>query len=144
MTIKTDTPFYTKVGRRYKEVGKFIELDLYRYNKDNPEKPSAALLVFQKHSTSYLRNVDIDSAGVAAAISVAKKAMVDAMVEESKLKPSSPPKEVTKEQRELLDKLEITGFNTSTWHWESMNDIVDAGIKSLENITKDKQNDLQD
>lgn len=138
MSIKTDEPIYTKVGRRYKEVGKFIELDLYRYNKDNPEEPSAALLVFRKHSTSYLRNVDIDSAGVAAAIRVSKKAMVDAMVEESKLKPSSPPKQITKEQRELLDKLEATGFNTSTWHWESMNDIVDAGIRALENTMKEK------
>ena len=95
MSIKTDTPFYTKVGRRYKEVGRFIELDLYQYNKDNPETPSAALLVFQKHSTSYLRNVDIDSAGAVAAMRVAQKAMVDAMVEESKLKPSSPPKKIT-------------------------------------------------
>jgi len=139
MSIKTDTPIYTKVGRRYKEVGRYIELDLYRYNKDNPETPSAALLVFQKYSTSYLRNVDVDSAGVIAAMRVAKKSMVDAMVEESKLKPSSPPKEVTPEQRELLDKLEMTGFNTSVWQWECMNGIVDAGIKSLENIMKDKR-----
>lgn len=136
MTIKTDTPIYTKVGRRYKEIGRHIELDLYQYNRDNPERPKAALLVFQKHSTSYLRNVDIDSAGVVAAMRVAQKAMVEAMVEESKLKPSSPPKVITLEQRELLDKLEVTGFNTSTWNWESMNGIVDTGIKTLENFMK--------
>lgn len=142
MSIKIDEPIYTKVGRRYKEVGRLIELDLYRYNKDNPENQSAALLVFQKHSTSYLRNVDIDSAGVVAAMRVAQKAMVEAMVENSKLKPSSPPKQITVEQRDLLDKLEATGFNTSAWHWSSMNDIVDAGIKALENTMKDKQNGL--
>lgn len=144
MSIKVDTPIYTKVGRRYKEVGRNIELDYYQYNKDNPETPSAALLVFQKHSTSYLRNVDIDSAGVVAAMRVAQKAMVDAMVEESKLKPSSPPKKITPEQRELLDKLEATGFNTGVWQWGSLNDIVDAGIKTLENTMKDRQNGLQD
>lgn len=144
MSIKTDEPIYTKVGRRYKEVGKFIELDLYRYNKDNPENPSAALLVFQKHSTSYLRNVDIDSAGASAAMRIAQTAMVDAMVKESKLKPSSPPKQITLEQRDLLDKLEATGFNTGTWQWESLNGIVDAGIKKLEAIMENKQNDAQD
>lgn len=134
MIIKTDEPVYTKVGRRYKEVGRHVELDLYRYNKDKPEIPSAVLLVFQKYSTSYLRDVDIDSAGVVAAMRIAKKAMVDAMVEGSKMKPSSPPEQITLEQKDLLDKLEATGFNASTWHWESMNDIVDAGIKKLEDI----------
>ena len=132
--IKTDEPVYTKVGRRYKEIGRFIELDLYRYNKDNPELPSAALLVFQKNSTSYLRNIDIDSAGAIAAIRLAQNAMVEAMVKESKLKPSSPPEKITPEQRELLDKLELTGFNSGNWYRESMVDIVDAGIKALENV----------
>ena len=138
MSIKIDEPIYTKVGRRYKEVGRHIELDFYQYHKDNPETPSAALLVFQKYSTSYLRNVDIDSAGVVAAMRIAQKAMVDAMVEASKLKPSSPPKEITLEQRELLDKLEVTGFSTSIWHWGSVQDIVDAGIKVLEGMIKGK------
>ena len=133
MIIKTDTPFYTKVGRRYKEIGRYVELDLYQYNKDNPEKPSAALLVIQKNSTSYLRNIDIDSAGVLAAIRVAHNAMVEAMAEMSKLKPSSPPEKITPEQRELLDKLAATGFNSSVWQWSSLVDIVDAGIKALEN-----------
>ena len=141
MSIRIDEPLYTKVGKRYKEVGRLIELDLYQYNKDNPETPSAALLVFQKHSTSYLRNVDIDSAGVVAAMRVAGKAMVGAMVEESKLKPSQPPKEITQEQRELLDKLEATGFNSSTWSWGSMNDIVDAGIKKLKDIMENDSNE---
>lgn len=139
--IKTDTPFFTKVGRRYKEIGRYVELDLYHYNKDNPEKPSATLLVIQKHSTSYLRNVDIDSAGIIAAMRIAHKAMVDAMVEMSKLKPSSPPSEITQEQRDLLDKLQATGFNSSVWHWESMNDIVDTGIKKLEDIMKGGSNE---
>ena len=134
--IKTDTPFYTKVGRKYKEVGRLIELDLYLYNKDAPELPSTALLVFQKHTTSYLRNVDIDSAGVIAAMRIAHNAMVGAMFEASKLKPSSPPSEITQEQRELLDKLEMTGFNTGIWYRESMVDIVDAGIKKLEDIVE--------
>lgn len=141
MSIKRDEPFYTKVGRRYKEVGKYIELDLYRYNKDNPELPSAALLVFQKHSTSYLRDVDIDSAGVVAAMRVAQKSMVEAMVEESKLKPSSPPKQITVEQRELLDKLQATGFNSGIWQWGSMADIVDAGIKALKDIMENSSNE---
>ena len=138
MSIKTDTPLYEKVGRRYKEVGRHIELDFYQYHKDNPETPSAALLVFQKYSTSYLRNVDIDSAGVVAAMRIAQQAMVDAIVEESKLKPSTPPKMITQEQRDLLDKLEATGFNASKWHWGSVHDIVEAGIKVLEDMIKEK------
>lgn len=142
MTIKTDTPLYTKVGRRYKEIGRHIELDLYQYNRDNPERPKAALLVFQKNSTSFLRNVDVDSAGTIAAMRLVSRAMVDAMVEASKLKPALPPKQITQEQRELLDKLEATGFNASTWSWDSMNDIVSAGIKTLENTMKDRQNGL--
>lgn len=141
MSIKIDEPLYTKVGRRYKEIGRHIELDLYQYNRDNPERPKAALLVFQKNSTSFLRNVDVDSAGTIAAMRLVSRAMVDAMVEASKLKPALPPKQITQEQRELLDKLEATGFNASTWSWDSMNDIVDAGIKVLEDM-KDRQNGL--
>lgn len=137
MTIKTDEPIYKKVGRRYKEIGRHVEPDLYYYNKDHPETPSAALLVFQKDSTSYLRNVGIDSASVLAAMRVAQKVMVEAMMEESKLRPSSPPEQITLRQRELLDELQATGFNASVWQRSSMNDIVEAGIKVLEDIMGD-------
>jgi len=38
-------------------------------------------------------------------------------------------------------KIEMTGFNASTWSWDSMNDIADAGIKKLEDIMENGSNE---
>ena len=50
--IKYNEPVYQKHGRRYKQVGQYLEFDCFPLG--------AHLLVVNKGSTSYLRNVDPD------------------------------------------------------------------------------------
>lgn len=137
--IKKDTPLYERVysstgkSYKYKEVGKWLEFDLYKYRKENDS--TAALLVFSPYSTSYLRNVDVDKASVLAAMKIAKNAMEEKMLEESMWHPQ--PQTITLEQRELLDKLEATGFNASVWSRKSLAEVVEAGMKVLEESLND-------
>lgn len=130
--IKRDVPVYEKVGRRYKEIGKWAEFDIYRYRKDNGE-PEACLLVFHKGGgTSYLHNVELDRASVLAAMKVSQEAMVDAMRKASELQATKQPEPITPKQRDLLDKLSDTGFNTSVWTRESLVGIIEAGMRAME------------
>ena len=132
--ITKDTPYYERVysstgkSYKYKEVGKWFEFDLYKYHKENDS--TAALLVFSPYSTSYLRNVDVDKSSTLASMKIAKDAMVEKMLEESLLHPQ--PQAITQEQRELLDKLEATGFNASVWSRKSVIEVVEAGMRVLE------------
>lgn len=130
--IKKDVPVYEKVGRRYKEVGRHIEFDIYRYRKDNGE-PDACLLVFHKGGgTSYLHNVELDKASVLATMKVCQEAMLNAMLKASEFQPVQQTKPITQEQRDLLDKLSETGFNASSWTRESLGGIIEAGMKAME------------
>lgn len=130
--ITKDVPVYEKVGRRYKEVGRWIEFDIYRYRKDNGE-PDACLLVFHKEGgTSYLHNVELDKAPVLAAMKVGQEAMLKAMLKASELQPVQQTTQITQEQRDLLDKLHETGFNASNWTRESLVGVIEAGMKAME------------
>lgn len=126
--IKYDLPIYQRqpVGNKgrykYVPVGAYVEFDCFSIG--------AHLLVVDGNCTSYLHNVEIDRAGVLAALKLSKEAMVKAMSEASDFKPTQT--EITQEQRELLDKLRETGFNESSWIRESLYDIVEAGFKVLE------------
>ena len=122
--IKYNEPIYQKVGRRYKQVGEYMQFDCFPLG--------AHLLVVQKGSTSYLHNVEIDKAGMLAAMKIAKDAMVKAFIEASDLRPAKEPVKITQEQRELLDKLKETGFNSEMWIRESAQGIIEAGMKVLE------------
>lgn len=130
--ITRDEVVYTKRGRRYYPTGKWIEFDIYRYRKDNGE-PDACLLVFHKEGgTSYLHNVELDKAPVLAAMKVGQDAMLKAMMKASELQPVQQTSTITQEQRNLLDKLHETGFNTGSWTRESLFGIVEAGMKAME------------
>ena len=131
--IKWEMPIYQKHGRRYVELGKYVDLDCYEYG--------AHLLVVNKGCTSYLRNVEPDKAGVLAAMKIAKDAMVQAFMEASDLRPANQPVTITEEQRRLLDELKATGFNESVWIRESAQGIVDAAFKALEAYNESKTND---
>lgn len=131
--IKWDKPIYQKYGRRYVELGKYVDLDCYEYG--------AHLLVVNKGCTSYLRNVEPDKAGVLAAMKIAKDAMVQAFMEASDLRPANQPVTITEEQRRLLDELKATGFNESIWIRESIRGIIDAGMKVLEDYDESKTTD---
>ena len=131
--IKWEMPIYQKHGRRYVELGKYVDLDCYEYG--------AHLLVVNKGCTSYLRNVEPDKAGVLAAMKIAKDAMVKAFIEASDLRPANQPVTITEEQRRLLDELKATGFNESVWIRESAQGIVDAAFKALEAYNESKTND---
>ena len=131
--INWEMPIYQKHGRRYVEIGKYVDLDCYEHG--------AHLLVVNKGSTSYLRNVEPDKAGVLAAMKIAKDAMVQAFMEASDLRPANQPVTITQEQRDLLDKLKATGFNESVWIRESAQGIIDAGMKVLEKYDESKTND---
>ena len=122
--IKWDKPIYQKHGRRYVELGKYVDIDCYEYG--------AHLLVVNKGSTSYLHNVEPDKAGVLAAMKIAKDAMVQAFMEASDLRPVNQPVTITEEQRRLLDELKATGFNESVWIRESAQGIVGAAFTALE------------
>lgn len=124
--IRYNEPIYQKVGRRYKEVGQQFAFDCFA--------KGSHLLVVGDGCTSYLRNINTDEsrAALLAAMKIASRAMVDAMVEASEVKPCHPPVKVTDEQRALLDKLRETGFNASMWQTDSLFAIVEAGMKALE------------
>lgn len=131
--IKWEMPIYQKHGRRYTELGKYVDIDCYEYG--------AHLLVVNKGCTSYLRNVEPDKAGVLAAMKIAKDAMVQAFMEASDLQPANQPVTITEEQRRLLDELKSTGFNESVWIRESIQGIIDAGMKALEAYNESKTTD---
>ena len=131
--IKYSEPIYQKVGRRYKQVGQYLEFDCF--------SNGAHLLVVNKGCTSYLRNVEPDKAGVLAAMKIAKDAMLQAFMEASDLRPANQPVTITEEQRRLLDELKATGFNESVWIRESAQGIVDAAFKALEAYNESKTND---
>lgn len=91
------------------------------------------MLVFHKGGgTSYLHNVELDKAPVLAAMKVGQETMLDAMREASELQPVKQTSPITQEQRDLLDKLHETGFNTSRWTRESLVGIIEAGMKAME------------
>ena len=131
--INWEEPIYQKHGRRYVELGKYVDFDCHEYG--------AHLLVVNKGSTSYLHNVEPDKAGVLAAMKIAKDAMVQAFMEASDLRPANQPVTITEEQRDLLDKLKATGFNESVWIRESIQGIIDAGMMVLEDYDESKTND---
>ena len=131
--IKYSEPIYQKVGRRYKQVGEYMQFDCFPLG--------AHLLVVNKGCTSYLRNVEPDKAGVLAAMKIAKDAMVQAFMEASDLRPANQPVTITEEQRRLLDELKATGFCTEMWIRESIQGIIDAGMKVLEDYDEGKTND---
>ena len=131
--INWEMPIYQKHGRRYIELGKYVDLDCY--------EQGAHLLVVNKGCTSYLRNVEPDKAGVLAAMKITKDAMLQAFMEASDLRPANPPVTITQEQRDLLDKLKATGFNESVWIRESIQGIIDAGMSVLEDYDESKTND---
>lgn len=122
--IRWDEPIYQKHGRRYFELGKHIEFDCYEYGSH--------LLSVNKWGTSYLRNVDPEKASLLAAMKIAKDAMLEAFMQESDVQAANPPAQITQEQRNLLDKLEATGFMTTMWVRASAHDIIDAAFKALE------------
>ena len=131
--IKYSEPIYQKVGRRYKQVGEYMQFDCFPLG--------AHLLVVNKGCTSYLRNVEPDKAGVLAAMKIAKDAMVQAFMEASDLRPANQPVTITEEQRRLLDELKATGFCTEMWIRESIQGIIDAGMKVLEDYDEGKTTD---
>ena len=131
--INWEMPIYQKHGRRYVELGKYVDLDCY--------EQGAHLLVVNKGSTSYLHNVEPDKAGVLAAMKIAKDAMLQAFMEASDLRPANPPVTITEEQRRLLDELKATGFNESIWIRESIQGIIDAGMSVLEDYDESKTTD---
>ena len=131
--IKYNEPVYQKHGRRYKQVGQYMEFDCF--------SNGAHLLVVNKGSTSYLHNVEPDKAGVLAAMKIAKDAMVQAFMEASDLRPANQPVTITEEQRRLLDELKATGFCTEMWIRESAQGIIDAGMKALEKYDESKTTD---
>ena len=131
--INWEMPIYQKHGRRYVELGKYMDFDCYEYG--------AHLLVVNKGSTSYLRNVETDKAGVLSAMRIAKDAMLKAFMDASDLRPAKEPVKITEEQRRLLDELKATGFNESIWIRESAQGIIDAGMKALEAHNESKTTD---
>ena len=131
--IRYSEPIYQKVGRRYKQVGEYMQFDCFPLG--------AHLLVVQKGSTSYLHNVEPDKAGVLAAMKIAKDAMLHAFMEASDLRPANQPVTITQEQQDLLDKLKETGFNSEMWIRESSQGIIDAGMKVLEKYDESKTTD---
>ena len=128
--IKCSEPIFQKVGRRYKQVGEYMQFDCFPLG--------AHLLVVQKGSTSYLHNVEPDKASLLAAMKIAKDAMLQAFMEASDLRPAKEPVKITQEQRELLDKLKETGFNSEMWIRESAQGIVDAAFEALEKYDESK------
>ena len=131
--IKYNEPIYQKHGRRYKQVGQYLEFDCF--------SSGAHLLVVNKDCTSYLHNVEPDKAGVLAAMKIAKDAMVQAFMEASDLRPANQPVTITEEQRRLLDELKATGFNESVWIRESAQGIIDAAFTALEAYNESKTTD---
>lgn len=118
---------FKKVNRRYISVGKEIDrFDLYHNG--------AYLLIVKPGMRSRIREVDIDAAGVHAAMKIAADAMASCMSKASDLQPSMQTTPITLEQRALLDQLAATGFNASTWSRASFMDIIDAGIKELKAV----------
>ena len=125
-----DEVLYRKKGRRYVPVS---HVDVWDYRE-----AGAYLTVVKPGSRSEIRCVDIEAAGVQAAIRIAADAMVTAMVKASELQPTKQETPITLQQRALLDQLKATGFNTSRWEWRSLMDVVEAGVKEMKAVADSK------
>jgi aspartate aminotransferase-like enzyme len=121
-----DEVLYRKKGKRYVPVS---HVDVWDYRE-----AGAYLTIIKPGSRSITTVQDIEAAGVHAAMKCAMDAMIDAMSNASMLQPTTQTSPITLEQRDLLDKLEATGFNASWWRRNSLRDIVEAGVKELKAI----------
>lgn len=83
----------------------------------------------------YHYDVTPDTAAFVAAASIAEKAMVDAMMEASKVQPAHTLEKYTIKQLEAIRKardiMESAGCFVTHWQYPGMHDIVKAGIDAV-------------
>lgn len=99
-------------------------------------------LVHALGSGGYRYHYDVtpDTAAFVAAASIAEKAMVDAMLDASKVQPSQDLSKYTVKQLEAIRKardiMEAAGCFVSHWKHASANDIVRVGIDAVKKWQK--------
>lgn len=123
-TIRYDEPVYQRRGRRYVEVGSMWAVDA------KPHGCQLTVRIAGGHTHIY--PIEPDRAEVAAAIAEAKDEIVSAIIEANRLEPRPQQRQITQRQRDLLDELQATGFDSAVWSRKGIYDCVDAGMHLLE------------
>jgi hypothetical protein len=117
--------FYEKVGRRYVPVYEYDNELLDAFPKGNH------LVMCYPGGSSRRFNIDPAYAPMIAASRVAEDVMCRAMVKASELKPQRTP--ITPEQKASWENLaRAFGSELCTLHGASVHDIVEAGVKAMQ------------
>lgn len=116
--------FYEKKGRRYAPVAEYDSDWVDSFPK------GSHLVMCYPGGQSRKFNIDPAYAPLIAAGRIAENAMQNAMMEASKLKPSSIP--LNKKQRNAWDRLaKAFGQEMYTLHGPAVHDVIAAGIETL-------------
>lgn len=125
ITKMTKKIFYEKVGRRYVPISEYDNDFLDAWPKGNH------LIMSYPGGTSRKYHIDPNYAALIAAGRVAEDAMCKAMVKASELKPQRSP--ITLKQKTAWENLaKAFGDELCTLHGASVHDIVEAGIKAMQ------------
>lgn len=117
--------FYEKIGRRYVPVSEYDNEYLDSFPKGNH------LVMCYPGGTSRRFNIDPAYAPMIAAGRVAEDVMCRVLVKASELKPARSP--ITPEQKEAWENLaQAFGDELCTLHGASIHDVVEAGIKAMQ------------
>lgn len=129
-THPTATPLYEKQGRKY------VPVQAFWYERPNVDQMKTGTFRLTYAHTNGARRYEYDvtpaTAPTAAAMLIAKDAMVNAIHEASKMRPSGP-KQFTKKQIEVLHRFRREmGTEFPIWWTEgSAHEIADAAIKAV-------------
>jgi hypothetical protein len=117
--------YYEKVGRRYVPVAEYDNELLDSFPK------GTHLVMCYPGGSSRRFNIDPNYAAMIAAGRVAEDSMCRAMVKASELKPQRTP--ITPEQKASWEALaQSFGSELCTLHGASVHDIVEAGVKAMQ------------
>jgi hypothetical protein len=131
MEKKTE-PRYKKVGKRYVPVGAAWYEDCH----DSMQAGTFRLTyAYKDGGKRYEYDVTPATAPTAAAMLIAKVAIEQAIVEASKMRPSSPVP-YTKKQLEIIEKFrqDMGGMMPTWWTENSAYEIADAAIEAVKNF----------
>lgn len=136
-------PFYSEPTYRKVVTGKRVRYEQLPgyicYGLDTLPTGIHCIVVHGDGMQSYRYNVDPDHASVLGIMPVLREAMVSAMHDKNRYSNDSSGKPLTKKQRAVLDEyLRLRGESLTVFKGVSMHDVVEAGLKVLEDALASK------
>ena len=137
VTIQPAEGLYTREmrGTRARYTLAYSHINDYHIIDVMPVNTFRLVHAYGEGGRRYHYDVTPDTAAFVAAASIAEKAMVDAMMEASKVQPAHTLEKYTEKQLEAIRKardiMESAGCFVTHWQYPGMHDIVKAGIDAV-------------